>query len=80
MVRDICTEVAKILGSSLTQLESLVTHVTDRPGHDRRYALNAKRINQELHWLPQEEFKHALATTVRWYVERPNYFNYADIH
>ncbi|PZU04927.1 MAG: dTDP-glucose 4,6-dehydratase [Francisella sp.] len=80
VVRDICTEIAKILGTSLTQLESLMTHVTDRPGHDRRYALKAKRINQELHWQPQEEFNHALAATVRWYVERPNYFNHANIH
>ncbi|MEM7054604.1 MAG: GDP-mannose 4,6-dehydratase, partial [Pseudomonadota bacterium] len=46
----------------------LIEFVTDRPGHDRRYAINASRIQQELGWLPQVDFASGLARTVDWYL------------
>jgi len=47
----------------------LITFVQDRPGHDRRYAINAKKIQRELGWKPAEGFEHGLGKTVRWYLE-----------
>jgi dTDP-glucose 4,6-dehydratase len=46
----------------------LITFVTDRPGHDRRYAIDASKINRELGWLPTESFETGLAVTVDWYL------------
>ena len=48
---------------------SQVTHVTDRPGHDRRYAIDARKIERELGWKPAETFEHGLAKTVDWYLD-----------
>jgi dTDP-glucose 4,6-dehydratase len=47
---------------------ALVTFVTDRPGHDRRYAIDASKIRKELGWVPQRSFESGLFDTVRWYV------------
>jgi dTDP-glucose 4,6-dehydratase len=49
---------------------SLITFVQDRPGHDRRYAIDSGRIQRELGWRPQESFESGLKKTVRWYLER----------
>jgi dTDP-glucose 4,6-dehydratase len=46
----------------------LITFVEDRPGHDRRYAIDATRIKRELGWEPQESFATGLEKTVRWYL------------
>jgi dTDP-glucose 4,6-dehydratase len=47
--------------------DSLVTHVTDRPGHDRRYAIDSSKVELELGWTPRESFETGLARTVAWY-------------
>ena len=47
----------------------LVTHVTDRPGHDRRYAIDASKIERELGWRPAETFESGLRKTVAWYLD-----------
>ena len=47
----------------------LVTHVTDRPGHDRRYAIDARKIERELGWRPAETFDTGIRKTVRWYLD-----------
>ncbi len=47
----------------------LVEHVTDRPGHDHRYAIDATRIKQELNWEPQETFESGIRKTVKWYLD-----------
>ncbi len=62
------TVVKRIL-QLLGKPESLITYVTDRPGHDRRYAMDAGRIRTELGWMPRHDFESGLAATVRWYVE-----------
>ena len=48
--------------------EALITFVPDRPGHDRRYAINSSKIERELGWRPTETFKTGLTKTVRWYL------------
>ena len=49
----------------------LVTHVQDRPGHDRRYAIDARKIEAELGWKPAESFESGIEKTVRWYLDNP---------
>ena len=53
--------------------ERLITYVTDRPGHDRRYAIDAGKIERELGWRPQENFESGLERTVAWYLENPQW-------
>ena len=48
----------------------LITPVTDRPGHDRRYAIDPSRISSELGWQPRHSFEAGLEATVRWYLEQ----------
>jgi dTDP-glucose 4,6-dehydratase len=50
-----------------------ITYVTDRPGHDRRYAIDANRIARELKWRPAETFESGIRKTVRWYLEHPQW-------
>ncbi len=53
----------------------LITYVQDRPGHDRRYAIDAGKITRELGWKPAEEFESGLRKTVRWYLENDEWVN-----
>jgi len=49
--------------------EGLIKHIKDRPGHDRRYAIDASKIKQELGWEPEVEFEEGLKKTIKWYLE-----------
>jgi dTDP-glucose 4,6-dehydratase len=51
----------------------LVTHVKDRPGHDRRYAIDARKIERELGWRPAETFATGIRKTVQWYLDHPEW-------
>jgi dTDP-glucose 4,6-dehydratase len=55
--------------SSLTPYSSLITYVADRPGHDRRYAIDASKIAKELNWQPIETFESGIRKTVQWYLD-----------
>ncbi len=57
-----------------TRHNSLIEHVTDRPGHDRRYALDATLIQKELGWSPQVPFEDGLAATVAWYRDNADWW------
>ncbi|HRQ56508.1 MAG TPA: dTDP-glucose 4,6-dehydratase [Azoarcus taiwanensis] len=50
-----------------------ITHVADRPGHDRRYAIDARKIESELGWKPAETFETGIRKTVRWYLDNPEW-------
>ena len=52
---------------------SQISFVTDRPGHDRRYAIDARKISEELDWKPAETFETGLRKTVRWYLDNPEW-------
>lgn len=53
----------------------LITYVTDRPGHDRRYAVNAKKMENELNWKPVETFVTGIGKTIQWYLSNQNWIN-----
>src|SRR2546422_5296977 len=61
--------VVRALLAVLGKPESLIRHRTDRPGHDRRYAMNSEKIARELAWRPRHQFRPGLEETVRWYLE-----------
>ncbi|OGB51853.1 MAG: dTDP-glucose 4,6-dehydratase [Burkholderiales bacterium RIFOXYC12_FULL_60_6] len=50
-----------------------ITYVTDRPGHDRRYAIDARKLEQELGWKPAETFESGIRKTVQWYLDHPDW-------
>jgi dTDP-glucose 4,6-dehydratase len=50
-----------------------ISHVTDRPGHDRRYAIDARKLHEELGWKPAETFDTGIRQTVRWYLDHPGW-------
>ena len=81
VVRTICDlldELVPLVTSSGTELISsyvgLVTYVSDRPGHDKRYAVDASKIEEELHWIPNESFKTGIRKTVIWYIENKDWW------
>jgi dTDP-glucose 4,6-dehydratase len=69
IVQTICDLVDEIAGSDGSSRRKLITFVKDRPGHDRRYAMNASKIERELGWRPLETFESGIRKTVRWYLE-----------
>jgi dTDP-glucose 4,6-dehydratase len=62
-------DVVKTILKELGKPESLIHFVTDRPGHDRRYAIDPTKIHQELGWLPATKFEDGIKQTVQWYLE-----------
>ena len=54
--------------------EELVTYVTDRPGHDMRYAINASKLKRELNWEPDSDHESLLRATVRWYLDHESWW------
>lgn len=62
-------EVVRLILARLGKPESLIRHVTDRPGHDRRYAIDASKIISELGWRPSVSFEEGINKTIDWYLE-----------
>ncbi len=70
VVRTVCLLLDRIVqGSPFAPHDGLITFVKDRPGHDRRYAIDARKIKRELGWAPKETFESGMEKTVRWYLE-----------
>lgn len=67
-------EVVKAVLHELNKPESLITYVTDRPGHDRRYAINPEKIERELGWNPTYNFEQGIKVTVKWYLENKEWW------
>jgi len=70
IVRCICSLMDELRPSPSTPHSSLITFVTDRPGHDWRYAIDARRMESELGWEPDETFETGIRKTVDWYLAR----------
>ena len=62
-------EVVKTVLAQLHKSEDLITYVTDRPGHDRRYAIDPTKIHNELGWLPATPFDEGIKKTIAWYLD-----------
>lgn len=78
VVKAICElleELAPNKPEGLARYQDLITYVTDRPGHDLRYAIDASKIQQDLGWVPQESFKTGLRKTVQWYLKNQEWCN-----
>ncbi len=69
LVQALCEKVADALGKSKDYYKQLITFVTDRPGHDRRYAINCDKMKRELGWKRRYTFEEGLEQTVAWYIE-----------
>jgi len=65
----ILCEILQVLKPQAGQYKDLITFVKDRPGHDRRYAIDAGKIENELGWKPQETFESGMRKTVQWYLD-----------
>jgi len=70
VVNEICAILDDLRPNTpITHHTSLITHIKDRPGHDRRYAMDARKIQAELGWRPRERFETGLRKTVQWYLD-----------
>ncbi|MBA0184077.1 dTDP-glucose 4,6-dehydratase [Pectobacterium versatile] len=77
VVQTICRLLDEMLPNKpagIDKYESLITYVTDRPGHDMRYAIDAGKIYRELGWKPQETFESGIRKTVQWYLENEKWW------
>ena len=80
-------DIVKLIVHALGKSEELITYVTDRKGHDLRYAIDPTKIHNELGWLPETKFEDGIKKTIRWYLDHPawweeiisgEYMNYYD--
>src|SRR5690554_1193870 len=69
LVKVLCKLMDAKLGRTEGESERLITYVKDRPGHDKRYAIDATKINKELNWKPSVTFEQGLVQTIDWYLE-----------
>ena len=69
-------EVVKTILHALGKSEELIAFVKDRPGHDRRYAIDPSKIHRELGWLPQTSFEDGIQTTVEWYLQNRSWWEH----
>jgi dTDP-glucose 4,6-dehydratase len=75
LVKLLCKQMDEKLGNPLGTSEQLITYVKDRPGHDRRYAIDATKINRELGWAPSVNFEEGLSQTIDWYLNNQEWLN-----
>ena len=71
VVKTICSLLEELVPNKpqgVTEYQNLITYVTDRPGHDVRYAIDASKIARELGWKPAETFESGIRKTVEWYL------------
>ena len=76
VVRTICALMEELAPElqGVARYEDLITFVTDRPGHDARYAIDASKIGRELGWKPQETFESGIRKTVQWYLDNRSWW------
>ena len=75
LVRFLCQLMDEKLGREKGESEKLITYVTDRAGHDKRYAIDASKLENELNWRPSIKFEEGLSKTVDWYLENQEWVN-----
>ena len=75
LVKELCRQMDKKLGRAEGENETLITYVTDRAGHDLRYAIDATKLKEELGWLPSLQFEEGLSKTIDWYLSNTEWLN-----
>jgi dTDP-glucose 4,6-dehydratase len=75
LIRMLCTIMDKKLNRAIGTSEQLISYVKDRPGHDKRYAIDATKLNRELGWMPSLQFEEGLEKTVDWYLQNSEWLN-----
>ncbi len=75
LIHVLCSIMDKKLGRAAGTSAQLITYVTDRPGHDLRYAIDATKLNAELGWKPSLQFEEGLEKTVEWYLANEEWLN-----
>jgi dTDP-glucose 4,6-dehydratase len=76
LVKLLCRLMDEKLGRQKGESEKLITYVKDRPGHDRRYAIDATKINKELGWKPSVTFEEGLSQTIDWYLQNTEWLKH----
>ena len=76
LIKLLCKIMDEKLGRNVGESEQLVTYIKDRPGHDRRYAIDASKINSELGWKPTVTFEQGLEQTITWYLENKQWLEH----
>ena len=76
LVKLLCKMMDEKLGNAPGTSDSLITYVKDRPGHDKRYAIDASKLSKELGWKPSVTFEEGLSETIDWYLENQQWLNH----
>ena len=71
----VCDTIDDIQGAASQQSRKLITHITDRRGHDRRYAISSERIQKELGWKYRINFKDGIYSTIKWYLKHQDWLH-----
>lgn len=76
LIKLLCEQMDKKLGREAGESAKLITYIKDRPGHDRRYAIDATKIKNELGWEPSVTFEQGLSITIDWYLANGEWMNH----
>ena len=74
IVKTICDVLDKLKPSGRGSYRELISYVKDRPGHDRRYAIDSQKIYEELNWKPEESFSAGIKNTIKWYINNESWW------
>ena len=75
LIRLMCRQMDEILGNDSGYAEQLITYVKDRPGHDKRYAIDATKLKNDLGWSPSLQFEEGLYKTIQWYMNNQKWMD-----
>jgi len=75
LIKVLCKQMDIALGNDLGTAENLITYVKDRPGHDKRYAIDANKLKNELGWEPSLQFEEGLVKTIAWYLDNKEWMD-----
>jgi len=75
LIKLLCQQMDEKLGREKGESEKLITYIKDRPGHDRRYAIDATKLNKNLGWKPSVTFEEGLSKTIDWYLNNEEWLN-----
>ncbi len=78
MLNFLLKKLAEILDKPVEPFKKLITYVKDRPGHDRRYAINCDKIKKELGWKPKHDFENGIKETIQWYINNPEWIKHVQ--